>query len=67
MGARIHSHAFMPLAGTPWETAPPGHIDEETLQLLEHLTGKGQHFGQWRRQQSAARVVANLRTAKQPQ
>lgn len=60
MGARIHSHAFMPLAGTPWEGAPPGRIDEETLQLLEHLTGKGQHFGQWRRQQSAARAVADL-------
>ena len=61
MGARIHSHVFIPLAGTPWEAAPPGCIDEETLQLLEHLTGKGQHFGQWRRQQSAARAVADLR------
>jgi len=64
MGARIHSHAFLPLAGTPWEKAPPGHIDEETLRLLDHLTGKGQHFGQWRQQQSAARAITRFRDQK---
>ena len=61
LGARIHSHTFMPLAGTPWEASPPGYIDEETRQLLGHLAGKGQHFGQWRRQQSAARAIARFR------
>lgn len=61
MGARIHSHTFMPLAGTPWVDAPPGRIDEKTLCLLEHLTGKGQHFGQWRRQQQAAKEIVKLR------
>ena len=61
MGARIHSHTFMPLAGTPWAGAPPGCIDEKTLRLLEHLTGKGQHFGQWRRQQQAAKEIARRR------
>ncbi|MCP4541895.1 MAG: TIGR04013 family B12-binding domain/radical SAM domain-containing protein [Chloroflexi bacterium] len=61
MGARIHSHAFMPLAGTPWANALPGSLDEKTRNLLEHLTGKGQHFGQWRKQQSAARAIADFR------
>jgi radical SAM superfamily enzyme YgiQ (UPF0313 family) len=61
LGARIHSHAFLPLAGTPWADASPGRIDEETLELLKHLTGKGQHFGQWRRQQVAARAIARFR------
>jgi B12-binding domain/radical SAM domain protein len=65
MGARIHSHTFMPLAGTPWADAPPGHIDEKTLCLLEHLTGKGQHFGQWRRQQQAAKEIVKLRRTLQ--
>jgi B12-binding domain/radical SAM domain protein len=64
LGARIHSHTFLPLAGTPWEDAPPGRIDPETLQLLEHLTGKGQHFGQWRRQQSAAKAIDGFRDQK---
>jgi B12-binding domain/radical SAM domain protein len=64
LGARIHSHTFLPLAGTPWEDAPPGRIDPETLQLLEHLTGKGQHFGQWRRQQSAAKAIDGFREKK---
>jgi B12-binding domain/radical SAM domain protein len=61
MGARIHSHTFMPLAGTPWANAPPGNLDEKTRDLLEHLTGKGQHFGQWRKQQSAAHAIAGFR------
>jgi B12-binding domain/radical SAM domain protein len=63
IGARIHSHTFMPLAGTPWEAAPAGRIDEKTLRLLERLTGTGQHYGRWRRQQDAAREVAGLREA----
>jgi B12-binding domain/radical SAM domain protein len=61
MGARIHSHIFMPLAGTPWANARPGSMDEKTHSLLEHLTGKGQHFGQWRQQQDAARAITGFR------
>jgi hypothetical protein len=61
MGATIHSHTFMPLAGTPWANAPPGRMDGKTRTLLESLTGRGQHFGQWRRQQEAAQAIANLR------
>jgi len=65
MGARIHSHTFMPLAGTPWADAPPGAMDQRTKQLLESLTGRGQHFGQWRRQQEAAHAIAELREETQ--
>jgi len=61
MGARIHSHTFMPLAGTPWAGAPPGSLDEGTRALLESLTGSGQHFGQWRSQQDAAREIVGFR------
>ena len=61
MGARIHSHTFMPLAGTPWANASPGRMDGRTRALLESLTGRGQHFGQWRRQQDAARAIASFR------
>ena len=61
MGARIHSHAFMPLTGTPWADAPPGDIDPATRDLLERLTGRGQQFGQWRQQREACKAMANLR------
>ena len=63
LGARIHSHAFMPLAGTPWAGAPPGALDPQTRELLERLTGTGQHFGQWRGQERAAAAVAARRRA----
>jgi B12-binding domain/radical SAM domain protein len=61
MGARIHSHVFMPLAGTPWADASPGDVDPKTRDLLERLTGRGQQFGQWREQRDACRAVAGLR------
>jgi B12-binding domain/radical SAM domain protein len=63
MGARIHSHAFMPLAGTPWSDAPPGHVDPKTREVLESLTGRGQQFGQWRGQQDAVRSLTSFRKA----
>jgi radical SAM superfamily enzyme YgiQ (UPF0313 family) len=61
MGARIHSHAFMPLAGTPWTDFPPGDVDPETRDLLERLTGTGKQFGQWREQREAFKAMAKLR------
>jgi B12-binding domain/radical SAM domain protein len=63
MGARIHSHTFMPLAGTPWADASPGDVDPETRDLLERLTGRGQQFGQWREQTRSAMKVAELQDA----
>jgi len=63
MGARVHSHTFMPLAGTPWAGAPPGRVDRRTARLLNGLAGKGQQYGQWRKQQDAARTIATFRKA----
>jgi B12-binding domain/radical SAM domain protein len=61
MGARIHSHAFMPLTGTPWAGEKPGRVDEQTLSLLQSLAGSHQQYGQWRRQQEVAQAVAEFR------
>lgn len=63
MGARIHSHTFMPLAGTPWANSPPGRVDKKTRRLLDRLAGKGQQYGQWRKQQEAAREIVKFRKA----
>ncbi len=66
MGARIHSHSFMPLAGTPWVTSSPGYVDHRTRSLLERLTGRGRHFGQWRAQQDAFKAVTSFQEAWGP-
>jgi hypothetical protein len=51
MGGIIHSHSFMPLPGTPLETASAGRIPSEFHTLLDRLASQGKHFGQWRRQE----------------
>jgi radical SAM superfamily enzyme YgiQ (UPF0313 family) len=61
MGARIHSHTFMPLAGTPLAAAPPGTVDSETRKALGRLAGEGKQFGSWARQERLGREVARFR------
>jgi B12-binding domain/radical SAM domain protein len=43
--ARINTHVFSPLPGTPLAGAPPGRIDAETRELVEWLIGRGQANG----------------------
>ena len=50
MGARIHSHAFMPLPGTPLRDATPSPIEPSTMLAMARLESKGKAYGQWRRQ-----------------
>lgn len=47
-GAVVHSHAFMPLPGTPFRDAPPGRVDPPTREFLDRLSGRGVHIGPWR-------------------
>ena len=61
MGARIHSHTFIPLAGTPLADAPPGTVDRETRNALGRLAGKGKQFGSWARQERLGRELARFR------
>ena len=44
-GARVRTHAFMPLVGTPLAGAAPGVIDEESDRLLGTLARQGQQQG----------------------
>lgn len=61
MGARIHSHAFMPLPGTPLRGAEPAAIDARTVRELQKLESLGAMHGQWRRHQRIARQLVTLR------
>jgi B12-binding domain/radical SAM domain protein len=58
MGARIHSHAFMPLPGTPLRDAEPSSIDRDTMLAMARLESRGSAYGQWRRQIVTAESLA---------
>jgi B12-binding domain/radical SAM domain protein len=63
MGARIHSHAFMPLPGTPLRGARPEPIEPAARAAMERLESRGAMHGQWRKQQEIAGQLVALRTA----
>jgi B12-binding domain/radical SAM domain protein len=54
IGAIIHAHTFMPLPGTPLESAPPGRVDPALHQMLDRLASEGHQIGQWRKQEEIA-------------
>ncbi len=64
MGARIHSHAFMPLPGTPLRDAVPEPIDDATAVAMARLESKGRAYGQWRRQLVTAGDLVRARRAR---
>jgi len=57
LGARLHLHAFLPLAGTPLYRRPPSAIDAKTRRAVESMTGPGLVFGEWRKQERLAAEV----------
>jgi B12-binding domain/radical SAM domain protein len=60
-GARIHSHAFMPLPGTPLRDAAPSPIDDGTAAAMQRLESRGASYGQWRQQQVIAAELVRRR------
>ncbi|MFI6484875.1 TIGR04013 family B12-binding domain/radical SAM domain-containing protein [Nonomuraea sp. NPDC050663] len=62
LGARIHTHTFMPLPGTPWRDAEPAFIPLETMRELDRLAQRGDAYGHWRKQ--AEHAVRLAETAK---
>lgn len=64
MGARIHSHAFMPLPGTPLRDAVPSPIEPETMLAMARLESKGKAYGQWRRQVVTAENLVRARRGR---
>jgi B12-binding domain/radical SAM domain protein len=63
-GARIHSHAFMPLPGTPLARATPTPITDDVARSLARLEARGASYGQWRRQQVIAADLVRRRTRR---
>jgi len=61
IGARVHSHTFMPLPGTPLRDAPPGEVAEPIARELMKLEAHGRAYGQWRAQVVSAERLAQRR------
>ncbi|NPA04812.1 MAG: TIGR04013 family B12-binding domain/radical SAM domain-containing protein [Crenarchaeota archaeon] len=60
MGARIHAHTFLPLPGTPFESAPPGSARPYIEKGLLRYLGKGLVYGYWERQERLAKQIHEL-------
>ena len=61
LGARVHSHTFMPLPGTPLRDAPAGSVAEPVARELMQLEAHGRAYGQWRAQVDSAERLAQRR------
>jgi B12-binding domain/radical SAM domain protein len=64
LGARIHSHSFMPLPGTPLAAARPERIEETIRLSMENLESQGAMHGHWRHQQHVAAQLVALRSSR---
>jgi B12-binding domain/radical SAM domain protein len=60
LGARVHSHTFMPLVGTPLSNGKPGVVDEKTKRTLELLRSRGLEYGHWKQQEVTAKTTTNF-------
>jgi len=54
MGAKIHTHTFMPLPGTPFAREAPGRVTQALEGVINRLTASGRAFGSWRHQAELA-------------
>ncbi len=53
LGAMIHTHAFMPLPGTPLAGAPRARISRRMGAFISKIEARGRAFGKWRSQRAA--------------
>lgn len=60
-GARVHSHTFMPLPGTPFRDAPAGDVPPDARAELERLASQKKAYGHWKAQVAVARELASRR------
>jgi B12-binding domain/radical SAM domain protein len=54
VGARIHTHSFIPLPKTPFANKPAIKIDKEIKNAILELTSSGKAFGEWKKQEHLA-------------
>jgi len=58
LGARIHTHSFIPLPQTPFASKQVYQINEEIKNIVKELIAKGKAFGDWEKQEKQAIQIA---------
>jgi B12-binding domain/radical SAM domain protein len=65
LGARIHTHSFIPLPQTPFMNESPKRIDENIKLYIKKITSMGLAFGDWAKQERLSIKIAKyLKTRK---
>jgi B12-binding domain/radical SAM domain protein len=59
MGAKIHTHTFMPLPLTVFANEDVKEINEKTSKIISKLSSKGLAYGDWKKQEKLAIDIAN--------
>jgi B12-binding domain/radical SAM domain protein len=65
LGARVHSHGFMPLPGTPLREAEPTPLGADLQAMLRNLEAQGKSYGPWRHHLLRADDLVRRRRALQ--
>ncbi len=65
-GARLHSHAFMPLPGTPLRDKEPAPVGPDLDAMLRRMEAQGRSYGPWRGHMVRATELVQRRRATRP-
>jgi B12-binding domain/radical SAM domain protein len=58
MGAKIHSHTFMPLPLTVFAFEDVKEVDEKIIKAISKLSSQGLAYGEWEKQEKIAKKIA---------
>ncbi len=64
MGARIHTHSFLPLPQTAFKSLNVKKISRKVRKILHELNVRGLAFGEWKKQEDLAFKIARLMKQK---
>jgi B12-binding domain/radical SAM domain protein len=59
MGARVHTHTFIPLPKTPFSKSLPGKVTNNIKKAVKDLTSKGMAYGDWEEQEIMSKKISN--------
>ena len=58
MGAKIHSHTFMPLPLTKFAYEDVKDVDEKIIKTISKLSSQGLAYGEWKKQEKLAKEIS---------